>query len=509
MIGSQQAQLRSRDPAELATEVGVSIGGYRVERVLSARPGLHTVVEASDRNGQRLRLKVLAKPLSADKELRRRLQRLARLRASIEHPHLLPLQPLGESGRRLFLASPAVGARTLADRLCDGPLAVQETMRLLGEVAGALEAAGRHGLVHRELAPENILLTEDEPSRALLTDFGIAIPPARRGELFGAAEAIDYRSPEELRGEPVDTQSNAYSLACILVECLTGGPPYPYDRPLLTLHAHLVDPPPRVSGRRAGLPPELDTVVATGLAKDPSERYRSPARLMRAAREAAGVDAPIPVVPPKRATLSTEAASPPGAARPPRPAASKPAPRPRKAGRPHQRGARPWRARAALALASLALLASAAGGFALGMSGPGGTSSSELAPAASRQARDQRARLADYVSRVDQAVERLGARRAAARRRLRRAERPTDQAAQAEALAAAYSKAAKELAGRPPAEASAAPALSKRLRATARAYRRLAAAARQGSERAWRDARDEALQRERDFQRALGTLQSA
>src|SRR5918992_2653167 len=475
MIRSQQTQLP--DALERSTEVGASIDGLRVERVLSARSGLHTLVEASAPDGQRLRLKVLAKPLTADKELRRRLRRLARLRASIEHPHLLPLLPLKESGRRLYLASPAAGTRTLADRLCEGPLEVEEAMRLLGQVAGALEAAGRCGLVHRELAPENILLTGDDPSRALLTDFGIAIPPSRRGELFGAVEAVDYRSPEELRGEPLDAQSNAYSLACILVECLTGVPPYPYDRPLLTLHAHLVNPPPRVSERREGLSPELDSVVATGLAKHLSMRYRSPARLIRAAREAAGVDAPIPVVPAKRERRHAQVVTAPIAEKRPR--------RPSRARRPdevrpapEERRAWPGRPRAALVLASDALVVSAVSGFALGTTGPADTGSSESAGAVSRQARDQRARLADYVSKVDQAVERLGARRAAARRRLRGAEGPAGQAAQAEALAAAYSKAGKELAGRPPAEASAAPALGKRLRATARAYRRLAAAAR-------------------------------
>jgi hypothetical protein len=380
-------------------------------------------------------------------------------------------------------------------------------MRLLGQVAGALEAAGRAGLVHRELAPENILLTGGKPSRALLTDFGIAIPPSRRCELFGAVEAIDYRSPEELRGEPLDQQSNAYSLACILVECLTGAPPYPYDRPLLTLHAHLVDPPPRVSQRRAGLSPELDAVVATGLAKDPPERFRSPARLMRAAREAAGVEAPIPVVPAKQDKVRAPAETGAAAAKTPRPAGRSSARRLRDVRLARQPAARRRRPRAALAAASVALLVSAGSGFALGTTGPSATDPSESGAAVSRQAHDQRARLADYVRIVDRAVERLGARRAAARRRLRGAEGPAGQAAQAEALAAAYGKAGKELAGKPPAEASAAPALGKRLRATARAYRRLAAAARKGNERAWREARDEALQRERDLQRALGTLQ--
>jgi hypothetical protein len=506
MIRSQQAQLP--DAPERSTEVGASIDGLRVERVLSARPGLHTLVEASAPDGQLLRLKVLAKPLTADKELRRRLRRLARLRASIEHPHLLPLLALKESGRRLYLASPAVGTRTLADRLCEGPLETEEAMRLLGQVAGALEAAGRRGLVHRDLAPENILLTGDDPSHAVLTDFGIAIPPARRGELFGAVEAVDYRSPEELRGEPLDAQSNAYSLACILVECLTGAPPYPYDRPLLTLHAHLVNPPPRVSERREGLSPALDSVVATGLAKEQSERYGSPARLIRAAREAAGVDAPIPVVPAKPERRRAKVVTAPRAEKSRRRSRGS-APGLDEVRPARERRAWPGGPRAAMVLASLALIVSAGSGFALGTSGPSETSSSESAGAVSREARDQRARLADYVSRVDQAVERLGARRAAARRRLRGAERPAAQAAQAEALAAAYGKAGKELAGRPPAEASAAPALGKRLRATARAYRKLAAAARKRDRRAWREARDEALQRERDVQRALGTLQRA
>ena len=119
------------------------------------------------------------------------------------------------------------------------------------------------------------------------------MPSSRGCGVLVLGDAVDYRSPEELRGNPPKPQSNVYSLACILVRCLTGTAPHSHDRPLLTLHAHLVEPPPRVSDRRPDLPPELDAVVARGMAKDPRERYPSAGHLILAAGHALGIQVPV------------------------------------------------------------------------------------------------------------------------------------------------------------------------------------------------------------------------
>jgi serine/threonine protein kinase len=258
---------------------GAVLNGYRVERVLSTRLGIHTVVEAVGTDGRHVALTLLDASLCEDTRLRRHVLRLARVRASILHPNVLPLGPY-EADERVGLVSALAGARTLADGLESGPLAPDEAVSILSQVASALEAAAAQGLVHRDLATKSIVFGETEPERVFLGDFGITMPPLPGCELLDAAEGIDYCSPEEVRGEPLVPESNVYSLACLVVECLTGAPPFPYDRPLLTLHAHVVEPPPKVSARRPELPAALDEVIARAMAKDPRERFRSPGPIM-------------------------------------------------------------------------------------------------------------------------------------------------------------------------------------------------------------------------------------
>ena len=317
----RRSRQRAASSASERVGVGTRISGYRVERILSARAGLQATVEASAPRGGRVALKVLDNPNGEDSDWRERVTGLAQLRGSIDHPNLLPLIRVGDFGPGLYLASPLTSGGTLAKRLRSGGLEVEEAMRVLGQVAGALETAAAHGLAHRELTPDSILVTQGEPTHAFLTDFGIALPATRGCEFTGSVRAADYLSPEAIHGEPLGPESNVYSLGCILVECLTGAPPYPYERPLLTQHAHLVEAPPRISQRRASLPASLDDVVAKALAKEPGDRFTSPARLIRAAAKAVGVEVPIDVIsgPVKKtpARAPAPARTPPAAARPP------------------------------------------------------------------------------------------------------------------------------------------------------------------------------------------------
>jgi hypothetical protein len=458
--------------------VGLVVDGFRVERVIATDPDLHTVVEADAPDGERVTLTLVSPAIAADRELRRSMVRRARLRASIEHPNLAPLRDPHEGPGQLYLVSGVAGATTLADRLRDGPLEPAEAMRILGQVAGALETAAARGLLHRDLTPSAILLREGPDADALLSDFGVGMPPARGCELRSGTERADYRSPEEVRGERLEAESNVYSLACILVECLTGRPPYPYELPLLTLHAHVVEPPPRVSDRDADLPPALDDVVAKGMAKSPRERYGSPAELILAAGHALGAQPDIPVV-----------AAPPQA----------------RASDAVARAPRRLVPRAGLAIigTGLALLASAVGGFAMGS-----TDSSKQATPAARSpapAPAERMQQAAYVEGVRRVVDRLRTRRSATRQRLRKARRPAGQAATARALARAYRDARRALPA-PPTRAARHAQLAHGLRDAERAYRSLATAALGHNRRAWRAARREALRRERALQDRLQSV---
>jgi hypothetical protein len=483
-------------------------GGYRVERVLSTRLGIHTVVQAIGPDGGRVAITLLDPAVADDPHLRRHVLRLARTRASIRHPNVLPLVGPHEVEDRIGLVSTLAGPCTLAERLARGPLDPAEAVSILCQVASALETAAASGLVHRDLAPRSIVFGDEDSDQVFLGDFGITLPPLPGCELVDSAEGIDYCSPEEVRGEALEPESNVYSLACLLVECLTGAPPYSYDRPLLTLHAHVVEPPPRVSERRPELPVALDEVIARAMAKDPRERYRSPGRLMRAAAEALGVEATVPVLVTPR---------PPDAARAPSRARAV---------------TRPRRRRTPIGIAIVAptvvLL-----GLVLGLvdwSGPPAPAPPDRAPATAERARQT----TNQVKAVENAVERLAARRVVLRRELAGARRPAGQAAAAGALAAAYGRTrealakpsaygqarealakpsaygqAREALAKPTAPVPAVAAIRGALRDTEHAYRRLAAAARERDRRAWRRGVRETRRREVQLERALRSAQAA
>ena len=456
---------------------GALIDGFRVERVVATRSDLYTIVEATTPDGERVTLTLLAPMIASDRELRRRVLRLASLRAAIDHPNLLSFHGAREDRERLYLVSAVAGSLTLADLLAGGRLEDRQAVALLAQVAGGLETAAQHGLLHSDLTPRAIALAADRDGHPLLGDFGIAMPPARGCELLSAAECADYRSPEEVRGEPLQSESNVYSLACILFECLTGTPPYPYERPLLTLHAHAVEPPPCPSERNPDVPTTLDAVVVKAMAKDPRERYRSPTELIRATGQALGTEPDFLVVAPPRQERRL---------RPPTPA----------------RGRLMPRARLATFGLGLALFASAVSGFATGSIDWSREASPSTAVRSSAPPAADRVQQAAYLEEVAGAIDRLRARRDASRRQVRAARRPAGQAAGARALARAYQDARRALPP-PPTGSSAAPALAESLLQAERAYRRLAAAARGSNEPAWRAARREVLRRERALE---GTL---
>lgn len=559
---------KSSNEAPAQLEPGSLVDGYRVERVLSVGTNHCELVQAVAPDGARVALKVLSeRPEADDLEL---ALRVARRRASIDHPHLLKLLKAGEHDGRLYLVSELHATKSLADRLGEGPMAAGQALPLAAGVAGALGAAAVARLVHAELSPQSILIAEDDPTHALLSDFGIGREPSRPEALRMNLDGVDYRSPEELRGGPPKPESNAYSLACVLFECLTGSPPFHYDRPVLTLHAHLVEPPPRPSARCTHLPGELDEVFVRAMAKEPGQRLGSAALVTSAAR-VLGVDVEIPagapaapareprsVAPAPRKRPAARASKPARVKKPSRaerrarkaqraraerPARAEqpvraeknvPAPKPTRTRKPARaakpaRTARPahatkrirnekpprtrsrrgsTRSRPALVVALLALAVSAVAGYSLGTSGP----AAEPAPASSTPSPrpDDSAQLAqaEYVRSVSPVIDRLSSRRAGARRRLRQARLPGSQAAAARALASAYADAARAMSG----AASTTPEgnrLRAQLRSAERAYRRLAAAARTGNDRAWRSASRAAVEHERRFERSLLTLTTA
>src|SRR5215207_1017814 len=287
-----RSELAVRSPGQL--EPGALVDVFRVERVLSVEAGDCTLCQVTAPDGEKLALKLLGDSASQPEAMQGAI-RMTRARASTSHPNLIPLVKAGEHQGRLYIVSELPGTRTLADRLDDGPLDPEDALRVAAGVAGGLEAAAAQGLVHAELTPQSVLLGDEKPMEALLTDFGIGRTRPRPQKLRVDVEGVDYRSPEEIKGAPPTPESNSYSLACVLFECLTGMPPYPYERPLLTLQAQLVEPPPRPSSLRGDLPAQLDDVFARAMTKEP-DRRPTPSTIVREAADVLGLTVEVPLI---------------------------------------------------------------------------------------------------------------------------------------------------------------------------------------------------------------------
>jgi len=269
---------------------GDTFGGYRIEALLG-RGGMGTVYLAEqERLGRKVALKVISPELADDPDFRRRFLRESQLAASLDHPNVIPIYDADEVGDVLYLAMRYVeGPSLLALVRQRGSLPPDETLRIAEQIGGALDAAHRAGLVHRDVKPANILVAEPG-GHAYLCDFGLAKRTSSQavtqaGFFLGT---VDYSSPEQIEGRPTDGRADVYSLGCVLFHCLAGRPPYVRDTQLAVLHAQLHDPLPAVAEARPGLPPALDPVLAKATAKDPGDRYATAAELSDALRGAAG-----------------------------------------------------------------------------------------------------------------------------------------------------------------------------------------------------------------------------
>jgi serine/threonine-protein kinase len=225
-------------------------------------------------------LKVLPADLTTDSEFRQRFQLEADLAATLFHPNIVGVHDRGEFDGQLWIAMDYVegtdAARFLADRYPDG-MPEAEAVTIVGAIAAALDHAHQRGLLHRDVKPANILIAEPEggSQRILLADFGIVRQLGATSGLTGTnftVGTVAYAAPEQLRGEDLDGRADQYALAATAFHLLTGVPPFGDDNPVTVISRHLTAVPPRLSERRPELA-HLDAALATGLAKDPAERF--------------------------------------------------------------------------------------------------------------------------------------------------------------------------------------------------------------------------------------------
>jgi serine/threonine protein kinase len=265
---------------------GTPFGRYRLIELLG-RGGMGEVWRAYDTaaNNRPVAIKMLPPQLAADDRYVARFRREADAAAQLNNPHVIPIHNYGEIDGRLYVDMRVVEGRDLAEVLAEGPLEPGRAVRIIEQVAKALRAAHKIGLVHRDVKPSNILVDEDD--FAYLIDFGIA-RGADQTNLTGTGTMIGsphYMAPERFRGD-TDARGDIYALACVLYECLTGSRPFPGESFESQITAHLMDPPPRPSSTDPRVPVTLDPVIAAGMAKDPDQRYATTVELADAARNA-------------------------------------------------------------------------------------------------------------------------------------------------------------------------------------------------------------------------------
>ena len=273
---------------------GSQIAGYQLESAIG-RGGMATVYRARDvRLGRRVALKLLDPVLAGSRESQRRFIRKLPLAASLDHPNIVPIFEAGEANAQLFIAMRYVAGGDLKALLDEGEvlLPVTRVLCLFVQIGEALDAAHRLGLVHRDIKPANVLLAtgNDQSGHACsehvyLSDFGLtkrissdSTALTGTGRFVGT---VDYVSPEQIQGAPLGPTADIYALGCVLYQCLTGRVPFHRDDDAALLWAHLVEPPPPVSGTRPDLPSRVNDVVTRAMAKSPADRYASCRDLVR------------------------------------------------------------------------------------------------------------------------------------------------------------------------------------------------------------------------------------
>ena len=268
---------------------GVRLGPYEIQSAIGAG-GMGEVYRAIDtRLGRTVAIKVLPEGAAADPERRRRFEQEARAVSALNHPHICVLHDIGAEDGVNFLVMEHLEGQTLAERLTKGALPLDQALQYGIQIASGLARAHRHGILHRDLKPGNVMLTRDG---AKLLDFGLAklrapgaaaaaalsalptadAPGTAEGTILGT---VPYMAPEQIEGREADARADVFAFGCVLYEMLTGRRAFDGRSPASIMAAILEREPPAVSSLQPVTPPALDRVVKRCLAKDPDQRWES------------------------------------------------------------------------------------------------------------------------------------------------------------------------------------------------------------------------------------------
>lgn len=292
---------------------GSRLGPYEILASLGAG-GMGEVYRGRDTRLERqVAIKILAPHLSGDGDFKLRFEREARVISALNHPNICTVHDLGESDGRGYLVMELCEGESLAERLSRGPLPVDQLLQYATQIADALDRAHRSGIVHRDLKPGNIMLTK---SGAKLLDFGLAKPTlivgidgpsvidqsthqrplTAEGSIVGT---FQYMAPEQFEGEPADARSDIFAFGCVLYEMATGRRPFDGKTRASLIASIMEREPEPISAVVPLMPPALQRVIKTALAKDPEDRWQSAHDLLLELRwiaeagSQAGVAAPL------------------------------------------------------------------------------------------------------------------------------------------------------------------------------------------------------------------------
>jgi hypothetical protein len=266
----------------MSLEAGQAFAGYTILRVLGSGGMGQVYLASHPRLPREDALKVLPTEVTADPQYRERFEREAELAAGLSHPHIVGIHDRGEYEGQFWISMEYVAGTDVARLLREqfpGGMPVEDAMAIITAVASALDYAHHRGLLHRDVKPANILVSDSDGQarRVFLADFGIA---RRADDVAGltttkmAVGTVAYAAPEQLMSGPVDGRVDQYALACTAFHLLTGVPPYGGSNLAVVIGQHVSAPPPSIGAHRPELT-SLDPVFATALAKDPSGRFSS------------------------------------------------------------------------------------------------------------------------------------------------------------------------------------------------------------------------------------------
>ncbi|MGE5278440.1 MAG: protein kinase domain-containing protein [Acidobacteriota bacterium] len=272
---------------------GTRLGSYELTDALGAG-GMGEVYRARDvRLGREVAVKVLPADAAGDGESRGRFEQEARAASALNHPNILTVYDIGDSGSGLFIAMEYVDGRTLRELLASGPLPTRRLLPIAAQIADGLAKAHESGIVHRDLKPENVMVNKDGFVKIL--DFGLAklaVPSAEGGSQLATMAGpgtrpgvvlgtVGYMSPEQASGQPVDFRSDQFALGAILYEMATGKRAFQRKTAVETLSAIIREEPEPIAVANATAPTPLRWIVERCLAKEPGDRYASTRDLAR------------------------------------------------------------------------------------------------------------------------------------------------------------------------------------------------------------------------------------